>query len=431
MNRLNRLPLFKLSQDRFIRNLSWMGLSEVGIRVSRLVATVILARFLTDQDYGLAAIVLTTHQFIRVFTRNGILNKIIQADDADVDEICKTAYWLNWMLSGVLFVGQVAIAFLIAAAYDNASLVMPICAIAATYLVYPLGLVQAALVQRQNQMRVWSLANLLQVGTDNLLTGLFALLGMGMWAIVLPKLLTAPILVVVVWRHCNWRPVYGFTLKKWRNIINFGTRVLGVEWLTTLRENIDYLLIGRFLSIEALGVYYFAFNAGLGISLSVINAIKISLYPDLCKARADWQRLRGRYISGLRTIAKVIVPLVVLQSCLAPVYVPIVFGEKWVTQGAVPILILICLSAIPRPFADAASLLLRAVDKPQLELRWNVIFTTLLAGSVMVGAQWGIQGVAIAVFAIHIGVLPLYTWLTSRYVSHFAKLANPSTSVSL
>ncbi|MEL6139712.1 MAG: lipopolysaccharide biosynthesis protein, partial [Cyanobacteria bacterium J06628_6] len=47
MNRLNRLPLLKLSQDRFIRNLSWMGLSEVGIRVSRLVATVILARFLT------------------------------------------------------------------------------------------------------------------------------------------------------------------------------------------------------------------------------------------------------------------------------------------------------------------------------------------------------------------------------------------------
>ncbi len=413
----------RLGQDRFVRNLSWMGLSEIGIRVSRLGATVILARYLTEQDYGLAAIVLTTHQFIRVFTRNGILNKIIQADDSTVDEMCKTAYWLNWILSGILFVGQVAIAFAVAYFYGNFGLVLPICAIAATYLVYPLGLVQAALVQRQNQMRVWSMANLLQVGIDNLLTGLLAFLGWGMWAIVLPKLLTAPILVIVVWRHSSWRPVYGFTLKKWRHIANFGTRVLGVEWLATLRENIDYLLIGRFLSIEALGIYYFAFNAGLGISLSVINAIKISLYPDLCKARTDWGRLQGRYRSGLKTISRVIVPLVLVQSCLAPIYVPIVFGEKWVSQGAVPILILICLSAIPRPFADASSLLLRAIDKPHLELRWNAVFTLLLAVAVVVGAQWGIRGVAIAVLSVHAGVLPLYTWLTSRYVNRRAALS--------
>ncbi|MEM9001898.1 MAG: lipopolysaccharide biosynthesis protein [Cyanobacteria bacterium P01_F01_bin.86] len=413
--------LVNLGQDRFIRNLSWMGLSEVGIRISRLGATVILARFLTAEDYGLAAIVLTTHQFIRVFTRNGILNKIIQADEADVEDICKTAYWLNWMLSFGLFLVQVGVAFMMSSAYRNQTLILPICLIAATYLIYPLGLVQAALVQRQNQMRIWSLANLLQVGIDNLLTGLLAFLGMGMWAIVLPKLLTAPILVVMMWRHSTWRPVYGFTLKKWQHIIHFGSRVLGVEWLTTLRENIDYLLIGRFLSVEALGVYYFAFNAGLGISLSVINAIKVSLYPDLCKAKSEWGRLRSRYRNGLRTIAKIIVPLVILQASLAPFYVPIVFGNKWVEQGAIPILVLICLSAIPRPFADAASLLLRAIDKPNLELRWHLVFTAVLAVAIVVGAQAGIVGVAIAVLLIHGGLLPVYTWLTSRYVNHRAQ----------
>ena len=414
----------RMGRDRFVRSLGWMGLSEIGIRVSRLIATVILARFLTEQDYGLAAIVLTTHQFVRVFTRNGIINKIIQADDRALDEICKTAYWLNWIFGGVLFVGQVGIAFIVGYIWGHFSLVLPICAIATTYLVHPTGSVQEALVQRQNKMRAWSLASLLQTGIDNLLTGLFALLGLGMWAIVLPKLFTAPIMTVMMWRHSSWRPVHGFTLKKWQQIANFSTRVLGVEWLATLRENIDYLLIGRFLSIQALGVYYFAFNAGLGISLSVINAIKISLYPDLCKARTDWRKLQGRYRSGLKTISRVIVPLVLVQSCLAPIYVPIVFGEKWVNQGAVPILILICLSAIPRPFADASSLLLRAIDKPHLELRWNVIFTALLAIAVVVGAQWGSQGVAIAVLAVHAAVLPLYTGLVARYVNRRAALTS-------
>lgn len=421
---LSRLtqPLNNLGKDRFIRNLSWMGLAEIGIRVSRLMATVILARFLTAEDYGLAAIVLTTNQFIRVFTRNGILNKIIQADEAELDDICKSAYWLNWILGLILFVVQVGVAFGTAFFYENQGLVLPICVIALTYLVYPFGLVQAALVQRSNKMKIWSLATLMQVGVDNLLTGIFAFLGMGMWAIVLPKLLTAPILVVMMWRHCSWRPIYGFTLSKWQQILNFGSRVLGVEWLSTLRENIDYLLIGRFLSVEALGIYYFAFNAGLGLSLSVINAIKISLYPDLCKAKSEWSTLQSRYFKGLKTIAKIIVPMVLIQSSLAPIYVPIVFGEKWVAQGAIPILIMICLSAIPRPFADAASLLFRALGKPNLELRWNIVFTALLAIAVVVGAQWGITGVAIAVLATHVGILPLYTVITSRYVNYYARL---------
>jgi teichuronic acid exporter len=95
-----------LPQDRFIRNIGWMGLSELGIRLSRLVATVILARLLSPQDYGLAAIVLTAHEFIRVFTRNGIGDKLVQADASEIEDLCKTAYSLNWLLGIGLFTLQ-------------------------------------------------------------------------------------------------------------------------------------------------------------------------------------------------------------------------------------------------------------------------------------------------------------------------------------
>ncbi|MHC5831979.1 MAG: oligosaccharide flippase family protein, partial [Nostoc sp.] len=100
--------------------------------------------------------------------------------------------------------------------------------------------------------------------------------------------------------------------------------------------NIDYLIIGRFLGINALGIYYFAFNAGLGISQNVINAFTSALFPHLCAARGDLKELKERYFSSLKFTAIIVVPLILLQSSLAPFYVPIVFGQKWVT--AVPIL---------------------------------------------------------------------------------------------
>jgi teichuronic acid exporter len=411
-----RQSLYKLKHDRLLQNIGWLGSSEILIRVSRLVATVILARFLTAEDYGLAAIVLTTHEFIRVFTRNGVIDKIVQADEADLGQICRTAYGLNWLIASVLFVVQALGALLIAQIYGNSQLILPICLIALTYLIYPFGSVQMGLLRRENRFDAVAMAMLVMVATDNVLTGILAFLGCGMWAIVLPKLLVAPTLVGMCRKYHPWRMQGPWTLAGWRHILQFAGNILGVEMLTTFRENVDYLLIGRLVGVQALGIYYFAFNAGLGISLSAINAIRSSLYSDLCAVRSNAELFKQRYFQGLKTIVPIIIPLVLLQSSLSPIYVPLVFGQKWVERGALPILILICLSALSRPFADGASLAFRALGNPQIELRWNGLFTVVLAAAIWIGTGWGIVGAAIAVCAAHLLVQPLYTLWATRVV---------------
>ncbi len=407
MGRLSVLRRF-IPKDRFIRNIGWMGVGEVGIRFSRLLATILLARLLSPRDYGLAAIVLMTSEFVRVFTRNGIGDKIVQADADEVAEICQTAWSLNWVIGSGLFLIQVIASFIIGRVYSDSSLILPIILVSFSYLIYPLSMVQTALVRRENRLKFYSLTNLVAVVTDNLLTGAFALMGMGMWAIVLPKLLVAPVWVAMMLHFEPWRPLRTFTLKHWRHVLGFGSRILGVELLNTFRENVDYLLIGRLVGLKALGVYYFAFNAGLGLSLSVINALSVSLYSDFCDVRSDPAELKRRFIKNLGTIAKVIVPLVALQCSLAPLYVPIVFGQKWVAEGAVPILMLICLSALSRPFANAAAMLFRAVGLPQVDLQWNIAFTIALTLAIVVGTNWGTWGVAIAVAASHLLLQPIY-----------------------
>ena len=411
----NRLKA-RLPQDRFIRNIGWMGLSELGIRVTRLLATVILARLLSPEDYGLAALVLTTHEFIRVFTRNGIGDKLVQASETEIGELCQTAFTLNWVFGILLFAVQSVGSLAIAAFYHNQHLILPILLIGCTYLIYPWGMVQTALVRRENRLNVFSLTNLAQVAADNILTAVLALFGLGMWAIILPKLIVAPIWVLMMYHYQSWRPCRRLTLYHWRRILGFGSRILGVELLNTIRENIDYILIGRFLGVVPLGTYYFAFNAGLGMSLSAVNAMGVSMYSDLCVVRSDRGLLRRRFHANVLTIAKVILPLVAVQASLAPLYVPIVFGHAWVQRGAVPILIIICLSALSRPFANAASMLFRAIGLPSVDLWWNLVFTAILALAVVVGTHFGITGVAIAVMLTHLLLQPLYVLWARRVV---------------
>lgn len=417
---LNKIWL-KLSQrakSPFARNLGWLGLSGAVIRVTRLLTTIVLARFLTSHDYGLVAIILTINDLVRVFTRNGIGTRLIQAKAENVQQLAQSAYWLNWLVSIALFITQCAAAFPIAWFYRDQQLILPICTMAISLLLLPHGLVQAALIQRENRLKAIAVVEMVQFSTDNILSLVFAVAGWGMWAIIIPKLLVPPIWVYIMLKNHSWRPKLKFTTVGWGDLLRFGRNVLGVELLNNLRGNLDYLIVGRFLSIEALGIYYFAFNAGLGISLGIITSIKSALLPHLCNARSNVNQFKARYYSSLKTISFIIFPLVLLQSSLAPFYVPIVFGEKWIP--AIPVLILICLSAIPRPFADSASQLLIAVDKPQIDLLWNVIFTVMFTIALLIGVQWQSIGVATTVLIVHGVCLPSFAIWATQYV--FRKL---------
>ncbi|MEM9513063.1 MAG: lipopolysaccharide biosynthesis protein, partial [Cyanobacteria bacterium P01_E01_bin.48] len=375
------------------------------------LVVVVLGRLLSPHDYGLAAIVLTVNDFVDVLTRNGITAKLIQAPQDDLPKLCNTAYWLTWIVAVLLFVIQCGAGVAAGWIYSDRALILPICALALIYPMLPFAQVRSALIQRENRLEVSAVSVSLQVVTNAVLTVIFAFLGWGMWAIVAPKVLVAPIWVVVNRVNHTWKAPRHFDLSGWQEIVQFGRSILGVEMLNTLRQNLDYLLVGPFLGVEQLGIYYFAFNAGLGLSLSAVNALSQSLYPHLCE---NPDQLPQRFMRALKAIACIIVPLVVLQASLAPTYIPLVFGAKW--TSAVPLAVLICLSAIPRPFARAASQVLWVRNRAHLDFLWECTFTVCFALAILAGLPWGLTGIATAVLAIHWIVLPLFTYGVIRYV---------------
>lgn len=138
-----------------------------------------------------------------------------------------------------------------------------------------------------------------------------------MWAIVFPKIVSTPIGAIMSLAYHPWRVRKGFTTERWGEIYHFGISLLGTALLQTLRNNFDYLIVGAFLGIEQLGIYFFAFNAGLGISLTIIQSISAALYPHLCALRSDPVKFKQQYFSSLKLIGLIIVPFAILQSVLA------------------------------------------------------------------------------------------------------------------
>lgn len=403
--------------NRLNRNIGWLSAAEMMNRVSRLVTAVVLARFLTTHDYGLAAIALTTYELVRVLTSNGLGAKIIQASDETLDAVCNTVFRMNWLLNLGLLGLQCAIAFPVAWFYQDEQLAWMLIVLSGVYLMYPLALVSAFRLRRQERFKVTALAMGAVVSLDNLLTAGFAFAGCGAWSVIYPKLLTVPIWVAACLWYQPWRPTWGAGFAHARDVLTFGKMVLGVEMLKTFRLNADNLIIGRVLGLEALGVYYFARNAGIGLTMSLVGAYGGAVLPHLAAARGRLDELRARYLHALKIGGLAVPALIVAQSLAAPWYVPLVFGERWVEAGALPILILLCLSALPRPLAEITSQLLRVLDRPAVDFYWSLLFTGLFTVAVA-GAAWtGLLGVAVAVLLLHLICIPLFgLWVYRRFL---------------
>jgi PST family polysaccharide transporter len=400
--------------NAFIKNLSWFGIGQLIVRLTRILTTVALARSLSPHDYGIAAIVIAIYEFVNVFNSVGITAKIVQSDEENLERLCNSGYWLNWIIYPCLCIVQCILSYPIALFYKDNDLILPICLLSLNYLFGPFGSIQGSLIRRENRLKIIAIGNTLQASVANILAAIFALLGFGLWAVILPKIIAFPINNLVNLLNHSWRSKGKFTTQGWKEIFEFGINIVGLCFLKIFRNNLDYLIVGRFLGLSELGIYYFAFNAGLGISQTIITSINSALYPYLCKLRSNFSSLKKGYFKTLKTISLIIIPFVFLQTSFAHLYVPIVFSSKWIS--AIPILILITLSAIPRPLSDCATQLLLVMDKPKISLGWDVAFTLYFMTALMIGVHWQALGVAMSVLISYVTFTPIFILWTNRFV---------------
>lgn len=376
-----------------LRNVGWLASAEMLSRVTRLVAAVALARMLTPIEFGAAAVAITVFELVRVFNQNGVGAAVVAAPQDQLPALMRTAHLAGWMTCFLLVTAQCVVAYFVAKSTGNPDIGWMIVSLAGVYLFMPMGVPHGWMLQREQRMSRLAGVNAAQVSTDNLLTAGFALAGFGPWAIVLPKLLTAPIwLVGVMWER-PWRPDRSAGFASPRKLFAFAAPVLGSEMLNATRMHVDKLIIGAVCGLELLGVYYFAFNAGLGLSSALSVAFNGALYPNLCEAVRKTGSAVDAFRRGLKTVAAPLAGLFILQAALVPVYVPIIFGADW--DFAVPLIAVLCLSGPAKLLTDGCALMLRASGQPRYEFLAVFASTSTCLGAILMGAQVGLLSAAI------------------------------------
>jgi PST family polysaccharide transporter len=368
----------KSNNSGFVGNLIAYGASEVASKASRLLVVVAVARTLDLKEIGIAATAMAAGDILKALTENGVGQKIIAAKDRELASVCATANQIFWVWCVGLFFLQGCIAIGYYMTGGSITLSMLILLLGLEYLFMPAGLVNVALAMRAGKLKQTASIAGVQTVSANLISVLLVLVWPSAIAMILPRVLSAPIWLIAVRRLHPWKIDVSTGFAPLTPFIRFGWAVLGVELVKALRLQADKIVVGMTMGAEALGLYFMAFNAGLSLSNSFTVAFSTVLFPHLTQTTDKIAALRNSILIGVGLIS----PVVVLQAMAAPIYVPLLLGDKWSEiSGIVSIL---CLIAIPTTIWTATAGWLRANDRPEVEL----MVTIALAAGVIVNTTF-------------------------------------------
>jgi teichuronic acid exporter len=372
-----------------LRSAGLVGSAEIVNRITHVVTAIALARALTVAEFGIAAAAITTHELTRAFIQNGLGARIVTASEDELAEVTAAVNQLNWWLAIALAVSQLIISATIHFFYDSPTLALAIGLLACVHVIYPFSMVQVFLAQREGRWRCVSGAVATQAVVDNLMTASLAIAGFGIWAIIVPKILVAPLWVI--WHRVStpWKAVANGAGGLRRKLVVYSLQVLGVEMLATLRAHGDKAFIGVLLGPQALGFYAFASNIGNSITIGLSQCIGAVMLPHLRRGHESG-RVLDSFTPTLASMMIPLVPVILAQALLAWWYVPMLFGAKW--ADAIPLLVVMSMFSMARPVAVATSQLLRATGETLTDMLLATSTTVLFFAGLLVGSSQGLLG---------------------------------------
>jgi PST family polysaccharide transporter len=294
----------------------------------------ILAALLTPADFGLVAISNLVIALAQIVVQLGLGQTVIQRR-TQVEEAASTALWVSLLLSGVLYLSLWVAAPSLAAAYKNAHVVDVIRVAALALPLSSLFAIPSALLRRNMEFRrlFWINSSVLVVSA--LASVILAVLGAGVWALILGPMVGMTISTALAWRLSSWRPTFKIHGLVLRSMLGFSSWVMVAGFLNWMFLYAGSTIGGLFLGVEGLGVFSLGFTIAIVIPSFLVAAIGDVTYPTFCKMQENPRDI-GEDLAKVQSLAgAVLFPVTLGISAIAPLVVHLLYGSKWAGLGTV------------------------------------------------------------------------------------------------
>lgn len=404
--------------------ISWTTAERWISRGMTFITLAFLARVISPRDFGSVAFAISLLAGARVL-REASVRALVQRQEIKESEY-KSMASLTVMLGlfltciTVLFAGSLA-GVLADSPIESATILR---VLAPIFLTSGLIAVPEARMFKALDFKGLAIRRLSGTTAGTVGAIICALAGFGVWSLVVSSLLTEVVsLVVVIHRmdplerlHLRGVILNPSILLRGARDLHFGEFV-GIELISVIGGNVDYVSIGAIAGSRAVGLYSIAYRI-TQVGTEAVNAVVGSVaLPVFARIRHDRNRLQSAYLLSVETTLILLAPVFALFAVVSDDAIPMIFGQRW--QGAAAPASWLSIAAIIAAISFYDRALVTITQGPRLELILSVEAVLLLAVGSIYGASIGIIAVAQAIF-----VANFLSVLTRVVVLHRLRLVN-------
>ena len=373
----------------------WVFLLRIMSRLFEFIRTVVLARLLAPEDFGLFGIALLSLSILQKFTQTGFGAALIQKKK-EIKPYLDTVWTVNLFKNTVFALILFIAAPLVGIFFNEPKAILLVKVLSITAFLG--GLANIGTIYFRKEIEFHKLVKL-QISTsitDMVVAITAAVYLRNVWALVYGFIAARIVGIFVSYKIHPYRPHFDFDLKKAKELFGFGKWVLGSSVLSFLITQGDDIFVGKLLGVAALGFYQMAYRLSNMPATEITHLISQVTFPAYSKMQDDIPRLRESYLRVVQFIAFLTFPLAGAIFVLAPDFTKIFLGEKW--MAIVPVLQILVFAGLLRSIMATTGPIFLSVGKPKIETKWQVIqFSVLIVLIYGFTVKWGIAGTALAV----------------------------------
>jgi O-antigen/teichoic acid export membrane protein len=398
--------------ERTVRGFAVTLVSQALKFLISVCGTIVLARLLTPEDYGLIGMVAVFTGFVAVFKDLGLSAATVQRAEISHSQVTNL-FWVNLTVGVVLALVIAAVAPALARFYGDTRLTAITDVSAIGFLLGGLTIQHEALLRRQMRFTSLAVVEIAAMLASVSIAVSLAWYGAQYWSLVFSQLAFAAATAACVWMLSGWRPGLPTRRSGVRSMLLFGGNLTGFNLINYWARNLDNVLIGRFWGALQLGLYSRAYQLLLLPIDQITAPITAVAVPALSRLADSPERYRRAYVRILAKLAMVTMPLMAFMIATSDWVVRLILGSQW--MGVSPLFAWLGLAGLVQPLSSTAGWLLITQARTRDMFWWGTVGCTIIMASICAGLPWGALGVAMSYSLCNVLIVqPFLLWFVCR-----------------
>lgn len=375
-------------KQRTIKGLLWSFIDVAAGQGIQFFVSIVLARLLLPREFGLMGMIIVFIAVSEAFVNSGFSSALIRKKNATQADY-STVFFFSLAIAILFFIGLFIAAPGISVFFNEPALIPVVKVLGLVLVIDALTMIHRTALTRNIDFKLQSRISFIASAGSGILAITMAFMGWGVWSLVAQRLgrQTINSILLIIW--ARWMPQLVFSMKSFRELFGFGSKLLASSLIDTIYNNINSLLIGRYFSAVSLGFYNRADEFNKLPSQNMSGIIGRVSYPVLCSVQDDPSRLRDVYRKFITNTMFITFILMMVMAAAAEPMIIALIGEKW--RDSVIYFQMLAFTGMFYPLHVLNLNILQVKGRTDLFLKLEVIKKVLAVPAIVFGVIFGIK----------------------------------------